>query len=214
MTHPESRPPGTDVLFQAGAICNRLGGEAQANVDEILRALGVAAAPAAAAPAPAPREFADRWLPLADQARDPRTGLSTRTLLWDRLVHALGRHCRYATEFAVLYVGTTDAEELHTAEIARTLTLSLRGTDCATYGGHGDFIALLDTLRTPDDARIAAERVLRDLSHRHPEVTFSIGIGRLHPHGVEPEAVLWKAATAMRRARALGGSRIETALAG
>lgn len=158
-------------------------------------------------------DFASRWAGLSEVLQDPRTGLASRLLLWDRVRHALHRHQRNGTLFALLYVGVEPADEALAARLAQDLQLGLRATDTAAYAGAGEFAILLEDLH---DARGASRVIARiEEGMRRSEVrgveggpvAFSAGVVLLSDQHPDPEAVLWEGHTAMRQAQRLGGNR-------
>jgi len=188
----------------------RLVSEAQQNVDDILQSM-VATEPTAASEALQPQAydtFSTRWSGLADVLMDPRTGLSSRILFWDRLCHASVRHRRYHTRFAVLYVDCGDADERHVPEIALRLGQGLRANDTIAHAGHGEFTILLDQLQDDADALAVADRVRQAMAEardRNPETAPGrVGVAVFTQRNSDPTALLWDAYAAMRQAR--GGS--------
>lgn len=196
------RPAAADTAAQ---ICQRLVSQAQQNVDDILRALR-AESPGPGSPlTPAEHDtFQRRWTGLAEVLVDPRTGLTSRILFWDRLLHTHLRWQRYGTPFAVLYVGLPDADERGVPEVAARLSARLRATDTVAYAGSAEFTILLDLVQSPDEAVAVAERIQGDLS-----TPASIGIAAVDDRGMDGGTVLWEAYRAMRKSRDAGEARIE-----
>lgn len=208
-----SRPTPTDgpapaVIAKAGDICQRIEGEAQQGVDELLRALR-GEAPALLAEDGA--AFHARWSAGDAALVDGETGTPTPAVFRDRLRHSLARHFRAGTHFAVLYLGYTGLEP---AAAARSVAAGLRSTDTMAAAARGELAVLLDTLAAPADAEAVAARIRRELTARHAGVGVFIGVAHLAPHGTDAETVLWSAYTAMCRARCFGPGRIEVASVG
>jgi GGDEF domain-containing protein len=200
----ESADP--QVVAQAGSIVQRLVSEAQQNVDDILQMIVGAETPPADPLAPqAYDQFSTRWSGLADVLMDPRTGLSSRILFWDRLCHASVRHKRYHTRFAVLYIDSGDADERHVPDIAIRLGKGLRGNDTIAYAGHGEFTILLDQLQADADALAVADRVRQAMAEaRETDARTApgrIGVAVFTLRNAEPSTLLWDAYAAMRQAR-------------
>lgn len=197
----------TDAVAQAGSIVQRLVSEAQQNVDDILQMLVGSETPPASEPLQpqAYDAFSTRWSGLADVLMDPRTGLSSRILFWDRLCHASLRHKRYHTRFAVLYVDCGDPDERHVPEIALRLGDGLRANDTIAYAGHGEFTILLDQLQADADALAVADRVrqaMADARETNPDTAPGrIGVAVFTQRNSDPTALLWDAYAAMRQAR-------------
>lgn len=215
MSQPPSADPSSDadVVSQAAHICQRLVSEAQQNVDEILRSVQPAQVKPDVPLTPASYAlFSRRWSGLADVLVDPRTGLASRILLWDRLRHALARQKRHGTLFAVLYVGTSDPDERHVPRTAARLAVGLRGTDTISYAGSAEFAIVLEEIGSGDDAMRVAQRIQQEMSGPSAGGSASIGVAVVETPGSSPESVLWEAYTAMRRAQKLGPGRIELCL--
>jgi GGDEF domain-containing protein len=199
--------PNPEAVAQAGSIVQRLVSEAQQNVDDILQMLVSPESPAANEPLQpqAYDAFSTRWSGLADVLMDPRTGLSSRILFWDRLCHAALRHRRYHTRFAVLYIDSGDPDERHVPEIALRLGQGLRGNDTIAYAGHGEFTILLDQLQADADALAVADRVrqaMADAREANPAAAPGrIGVAVFTQRNSDPAALLWDAYAAMRQAR-------------
>jgi GGDEF domain-containing protein len=196
-----------EAVAQAGSIVQRLVSEAQQNVDDILQMIVGSEAPAADPLAPQAYDaFSTRWSGLADVLMDPRTGLSSRILFWDRLCHASMRHKRYHTRFAVLYIDSGDADERHVPEIALRLGQGLRSNDTIAYAGHGEFTILLDQLQADADALAVADRVRQAMADARDTDPASaapgrIGVAVFTARNSEPSTLLWDAYAAMRQAR-------------
>ncbi len=147
---------------------------------------------------------------------DPLTGLPNRTLLHDRLAHAIAR--RREGGVAVLFLdldrfklindsyGHDVGDELLRA-VARRLTEGLRGEDTVARLGGDEFVVLLEGL--PDVNAVAtvaaklAERLSAplEIGGRALPLAASIGIA-LHPRdGRDAQTLLKNADTAMYRAK-------------
>ena len=218
MTQPQAPGPADPLLVsQASDICQRLVSQAQQNVDDILRALAKQTPAAPEPEAAAAREsFSRQWSGLADVLLDPRTGLASRILFWDRLRHASARYRRHKLLFGVLYIRTTDEKEMHVPELARRLGVSLREIDTIGYAGAGEFTVLLDGLHAPGDGLAVAERLQRELAAAvtgaPTGLTASIGVAIADENGGgDPASLLWHAYVAMQRVERLGPGRVGTA---
>jgi len=167
---------------------------------------------------------------------DPLTGLPNRALFMDRLSALVARQrTQDRRPFAVFFLdidrfkivndslGHLAGDELLVG-IARRLERSLRSGDTvARFGGEhtlarlgGDeFTVLLDGVRTSDDARAVAERLLASTTESFQlqgrEVVTSISIGIVLSDGrySQAEEMVRDADTAMYRAKALGKARCE-----
>ena len=121
------------------------------------------------------------------------SGLANRPLFRDRLEHALARAARSLTSLAVLFLDLDDfklvndslghaaGDELLVA-VAERSSGSLRTGDTAARFGGDEFAILLEETKDPEDACLAAERILADLkpplwvNERSVIVHASIGI--------------------------------------
>lgn len=167
---------------------------------------------------------------------DPLTGLPNRLLFIDRLGRLL-KHAKRRKDhlFAVLFLDLDGFKMINDSlghligdqlllGIANRLERSLRSTDTiarlgesftvARLGGD-EFTVLLDDLKDPADAKIAAERLMKEVTAPFmlgaKEVFTSVSIGiALSNGGYElPEDMLRDADTAMYRAKSLGKARFE-----
>lgn len=167
---------------------------------------------------------------------DPLTGLPNRLLFIDRLTRLIKQSKRRKDHsFAVLFMdldafkmindslGHLIGDQLLVGVAAR-LEKSLRATDTlarlgesftvARLGGD-EFTVLLDDIKEPDDAKNAAERLMKALAAPFvlggKEVFTSVSIGIALSNSVyeQPEEILRDADTAMYRAKSLGKARYE-----
>lgn len=101
---------------------------------------------------------------------DPLTGLPNRTLLSDRLTHALARAQRQDGHIAVLFLDLDGFKEVndrhgHAAgdevlvEVARRLNGELRKMDTAARLGGDEFVLLCEDLAGEPEATLIAQRV-------------------------------------------------------
>jgi diguanylate cyclase (GGDEF)-like protein/PAS domain S-box-containing protein len=163
---------------------------------------------------------------------DQLTGLPNRTLLCERLQRAIGS-AREGRPFAVLFIDVDrfkiindslghQTGDLLLQEIARRLRVAVRDGDAlcrdeaslttARLGGD-EFAILLEDIRTPQDARAVAQRLLEALA---PPYTIgehlvyssaSIGVVTSDVSAETPETVLRDADTAMYEAKLAGKAR-------
>ena len=157
-----------------------------------------------------------------EAVHDPLTGLANRTLLRDRLEHALARSERERGATAVLFVDLDNFKQVNDAhghaagdaalvELGRRLQTAVRPGDTIARIGGDEFVALCEHV---DEASALAvgERLLEAI--REPftagevqhELSASIGIA-LGPS--DPDALLASADAATYRAKAAGRGRIE-----
>src|ERR1700730_8948728 len=167
---------------------------------------------------------------------DPLTGLPNRLLFIDRLGRLIKHaHRRKDHSFAVLFLdldgfkmindslGHLVGDQLLLA-VSNRLEKCLRLTDTvarlgesftmARLGGD-EFTVLLDDLKDPGDARLAADRLMKVLTApfilggREVFTSVSIGIALSNSAYEDPNDMLRDAATALYRAKSLGKARCE-----
>jgi diguanylate cyclase (GGDEF)-like protein/PAS domain S-box-containing protein len=158
---------------------------------------------------------------------NPLTGMPNRILLMDRLERALKRtHRQQSCSFAVVSLdvdglrmindslGYIVADQL-LAQVARRIQGCLSSQDTIAHCGTDDFVLLLEDIKTPRNATIAAARVLRELEQPFQVdgetvyVTAVAGITLGTKDYTRPEELLRDASTAMNRAKAAGKGRCE-----
>jgi diguanylate cyclase (GGDEF)-like protein/PAS domain S-box-containing protein len=164
---------------------------------------------------------------LRDALYDPLTSVPNRALLVDRLSHGLKRMRRAGGYvFAVLFMDLDHFKAVNDSlghftgdqllvQIARRLVSCLRQNDTVARLGCDEFVVLLDDIREASNAKIVAERILKELTTpfsidgKEVSTTASIGIA-LSSDGYErPEDILRDADIAMYRAKSLGRARFE-----
>jgi diguanylate cyclase (GGDEF)-like protein len=172
---------------------------------------------------------------LAYQAvHDALTGLPNRSLLFDRLGHALARGQRDGSGVAVLFVDLDDFKRVndslgHSAgdelliAVGARFQDALRGADTlarpvsetvARFGGD-EFVILCEGLANEHDATQIAERIgaaLRQpfvLGSEELFVTASAGVAVAFGSAATAESLIRDADTAMYAAKGRGGSRYE-----
>jgi diguanylate cyclase (GGDEF)-like protein/PAS domain S-box-containing protein len=167
---------------------------------------------------------------------DPLTGLPNRLLFIDRLGRAI-KHTRRRKEslFAVLFfdldgfkmindsLGHLAGDQLLVGVSSR-LEKSLRSSDTVARFGQGftmarlggdEFTVLLEDLKDANDAKKAAERLMKELTSpfviggKEVFTSVSIGIALNNPTYESAEEILRDADTAMYRAKSLGKARYE-----
>ncbi|MGI8908929.1 MAG: EAL domain-containing protein [Candidatus Sumerlaeaceae bacterium] len=158
---------------------------------------------------------------------DTLTGLPNRSLLMDRLNHALVR-CRRKTDykFAILFLdidrfkyindslGHLMGDEVLRVAAERLATCVRPGDTVARFAGD-EFTMLLEDVRTTEEVSIVADRVLSELSQpmtiqgREVFTSASIGVAFSSPLYDKPDDLLRDADNALYRAKALGKARYE-----
>ncbi len=157
-----------------------------------------------------------------EAVHDPLTGLANRTLLRDRLEHALARSERETGATAVLFVDLDNFKRVndehgHAAgdaalvELGRRLQTAVRPGDTIARMGGAEFVALCEDV-SEESALAVGRRLLEAI--RLPftsggvehQLSASVGIALGHSH---PDALLANADAATYRAKAAGRGRIE-----
>jgi diguanylate cyclase (GGDEF)-like protein/PAS domain S-box-containing protein len=167
---------------------------------------------------------------------DPLTGLPNRLLFTDR-VGRLIKHAKRRKDylFAVLFLDLDGFKMINDSlghlagdqllvGVASRLEKCLRATDTVARLGEGfivarmggdEFTVLLEDLKKPDDAKQAAERLMKAvtspfmLGGREVFTSLSIGIALSNPGYEQAEDILRDADTAMYRAKSMGKARYE-----
>src|SRR5215472_3212140 len=167
---------------------------------------------------------------------DPLTGLPNRLLFTDRLGRLI-KHAKRRKDilFAILFLDLDGFKMINDSlghligdqlllGVANRLEKCLRSTDTlarlgesftvARLGGD-EFTVLLDDLKDPNDAKTAAERLMKALAPpfvlggKEVFTSVSIGIALSNSAYEQPEDMLRDADTAMYRAKSLGKARFE-----
>lgn len=163
-------------------------------------------------------ELADERAKLAHLAtHDPLTQLPNRTLLYDRIAHALRASRRYGGLTAVLFVDLDgfkavndlcghETGDLLLVEVAERLASVVRPSDTVARLGGDEFVVLCERLDGAGEATAVAERVLEALrlpftaGERAPAISASLGIA-FPADGEEPDALVGRADLAMYAAK-------------
>jgi len=158
---------------------------------------------------------------------DTLTGLPNKALFLDRLTQAMTRARRSKDyRYAVLFLDLDRFKVINESlghpygdkllrNIARTLTLELRGNDSVARFGGDEFAVLLDDLTAPRQAINVAKRIREALSEPvaidgHEVFTSaSIGVVLGSEHDVSAEQILRDADIAMNRAKKAGKSQFK-----
>jgi diguanylate cyclase (GGDEF)-like protein len=158
---------------------------------------------------------------------DPLTGLGNRTLLLDRLEHALAQQQRREdTLVALLFLDLDrfkvvndthghDVGDRLLVQVAYRLREILRPGDTAVRLGGDEFVILCEAIPDRRAGAAVAKRVERELARPFSvssiELSVSASIGVVFAHGDEDdaEALLRDADSAMYRAKNRGRARVE-----
>ncbi|HMJ33762.1 MAG TPA: EAL domain-containing protein [Baekduia sp.] len=154
---------------------------------------------------------------------DPLTGLPNRTLLFDRLTHALARGRRSGTSLAVLFidldrlklVNDTLGHEVGDAvlrEVAERISGCVRPGDTVARFGGDEFIAVCEGI-DPDGATVIADRIIEAVMAAKRGAaggmspTASVGIAVVPGGEVDAHEAIRRADEAMYAAKEEGGNR-------
>jgi diguanylate cyclase (GGDEF)-like protein len=167
------------------------------------------------------RDASDRFR--EDSLHDPLTRLPNRTLLSQRLEHAVLRTRRTGAKLAILFVDMDrfkDVNDTHghrvgdelLVEIAARLTGLLRSGDTLARISGDEFVILCEDLVGPSVAEDLATRIgaaLAEpfpLTHHELKMTASVGIAFSGPGIDVPDQILQDADIAMYQAKGKGGA--------
>jgi diguanylate cyclase (GGDEF)-like protein len=150
---------------------------------------------------------------------DQLTGVPNRSLLVDRLEHALARHRRDEHGVAVLYCdldGFKDINDRHghaagdsvLVEVARRMSQSVRESDTVCRFGGDEFLVLVEGFGDVAEVTDVAERIIEAVrepleSVRDARVGMTIGIA-VADADANPVTLVSRADQAMYRAKDLG----------
>ena len=161
-------------------------------------------------------------LNLAHQAQhDSLTDLPNRSLLDDRLTHALVGARRHNSKLAVLYLDLDRFKNVNDSLghdigdrllqiVAQRLLGCVRGSDTVSRLGGDEFVILLSEVTAGEDAAVSAEKVLRavgapvNIGGLHLHASASIGIAIYPEDGKDTAALLKHADFAMYHAKDCG----------
>ncbi|WP_206057538.1 EAL domain-containing protein [Nitrincola schmidtii] len=129
---------------------------------------------------------------------DPLTGLPNRSLILDRLRHALDRSKRENGHLSVLFIDLDGFKEIndtqgHEAgdlllkEVAKRLVTTVRPGDTVGRLSGDEFVVLCEALEGVDQAGIIATRIIealrKDVSYLNAKLTITASIGVAIGHG-------------------------------
>jgi len=158
---------------------------------------------------------------------DPLTGLPNRTLLEDRLRHALDASSRSGRQVALLYCDLDDFKPVndtggHAAGdhvligVSQRLTHAVRPGDTVARLGGDEFAVVCPDLPDEAAAQAVAQRVVDAMGTPFPVAgwTFDVGISvglAMAELGADPQRVLQQADAAMYEAKGSGKGRVRSA---
>jgi diguanylate cyclase (GGDEF)-like protein/PAS domain S-box-containing protein len=152
---------------------------------------------------------------------DSLTDLPNRLLLNDRLEQAIAMAARLHDKLAVLFLDLDGFKHINDSlghptgdmllqSVAKRLRDCVRAPDTISRQGGDEFIVLLRTLHTPEDAIVATNRILKavavphSIEHRELHVSASIGVSLYPDDGQDAETLIKNADTAMYQAKESG----------
>jgi diguanylate cyclase (GGDEF)-like protein/PAS domain S-box-containing protein len=157
-----------------------------------------------------------------EAVHDPLTGVANRTLLRDRLEHAIARSQRTGGAIGVLFIDLDNFKQVNDAfghgtgdtvlvEVGRRLRATVRPADTVARIGGDEFVVVCEEV--DEDSALALGRRLQ-LAIRLPiaaggvkhDLSASVGIALGHS---DPDALVEEADAAVYRAKAGGRGRIE-----
>lgn len=152
---------------------------------------------------------------------DSLTGLPNRALLTDRINNAIASASRRKERPSILFLdldgfkhvndslGHTIGDKL-LQSVAKRLSECVRESDTVSRLGGDEFVVLLPEITHPDDAVVAAQRMLDAVSESHiidnqeMHITTSIGISLYPNDGTDAETLIKNADTAMYQVKESG----------
>ena len=155
---------------------------------------------------------------------DPLTKLPNRTLLADRIEHAVKKSVRNKTFVAVAFIDLDGFKEVNDRhghnigdellkKVTHQLTHALREGDTLSRFGGDEFVAVIDDLSDPSESDIVVSRMLESVSNtlmieeKLLKVTASIGITFYPLDNASPDQLLRHADQAMYIAKQKGKNR-------
>jgi len=156
---------------------------------------------------------------------DPLTGLPNRSLLFDRLGHAIAAARREQIKLYVLFIDLDAFKRINDslghaegdvllAEVAQRLRNATRSTDTVSRTGGDEFVILFTEIRTEDDLETAVNKIravfrapfrLRDGDHA---ITASIGVAVYPDDALTEDELLKDADSAMYDAKQRGRNTV------
>jgi diguanylate cyclase (GGDEF)-like protein/PAS domain S-box-containing protein len=154
------------------------------------------------------------------------TGLPNRMLLSDRLSQAIVLARRHTKQTAVLFLDLDGFKHINDSlghsigdrllqSIGTRLLGCARASDTVSRQGGDEFIVLLSEMEHPEDAAIAARRILEAVSQGHSidqhelHVTASIGVSVYPDDGLDAETLIKSADLAMYQAKENGRQKYQ-----
>ncbi|UVW27471.1 bifunctional diguanylate cyclase/phosphodiesterase [Massilia sp. H6] len=157
---------------------------------------------------------------------DQLTGALNRSLLCERLRHAMGRAKRDRRLIALLLVKITRFKEINDelgyeagnallTQAGAAIRRCLRDSDSVTRWGGDEFIALVEDLEFESDAGSVAGKIIERFGRALPVagrdcfVTLAIGVALYPAQDCDLDTLIKRADIAMRRARSRGENSVQ-----
>jgi len=157
---------------------------------------------------------------------DQLTGVANRSLLYDRLNHALAHAKRDDKMVAVFFLDLDGYKTINDMfghmvgdqiliQIANRLSANMREADTVSRFGGDEFILVLENINEIDAIKPITEKILKSIAEPYRsngnicQVTTSIGISIYPLDGTTTEELINKADTAMYRAKQLGKNQFK-----
>lgn len=153
---------------------------------------------------------------------DSLTGLSNRSLFYDRLMIAVANAARYQIQLAVMFLDLDGFKEINDTyghdtgdavlkAVAGQLKTVMRKGDTVARMGGDEFTLIIPEFENLADVEFVAEKILKSmqqpLTEKRLQVTPSIGIALYPQHGTNHETLLVNADRAMYEAKKQGKNR-------
>ena len=168
------------------------------------------------------KEYEERIEHIA--SHDILTDLPNRILLDERIALTIAQAERENWQLALLFIDLDNFKLINDTlghdigdqvlmEIGKRIVSVLRASDSVSRIGGDEFLALVTNTRSPDDAAIVAEKLIREISrpfevdHHSLVVTASIGVALYPEHAREQGGLTRMADLAMRVAKQAGHDR-------
>ncbi|HXN27627.1 MAG TPA: EAL domain-containing protein [Candidatus Acidoferrales bacterium] len=149
------------------------------------------------------------------------TGLPNRMLLNDRLAQAIALAARHRGKVAVLFLDVDGFKHINDSlghsvgdkllkSISKRLLGCIRASDTVSRQGGDEFVVLLSEVEKPEDAALAARKMLAGVANSHAveqhdlHVTASIGVSVYPDDGLDAQTLIKNADTAMYQAKENG----------
>jgi diguanylate cyclase (GGDEF)-like protein/PAS domain S-box-containing protein len=149
------------------------------------------------------------------------TGLPNRMLLNDRVNHAILLAPRHLKKVALLFLDLDGFKHINDSlghpigdkllqSVGKRLVDCVRSSDTVSRQGGDEFVVLLSEMEQPEDAAITARRMLHSVAEAHLindrdlHITTSIGVSVYPDDGLDAEALIKNADTAMYQAKENG----------